>query len=174
MLHLVVLGDPVDHSLSPRIHTAALAAAGIEGEYTARRVDVAGMAAAVAELRDGRLDGANVTMPHKWVAHQLADSVGADAARASSVNTLRLRGSEVVGESTDVEGIRRAWGGLSDGPVLLLGAGGAAAAALLALEGRPLTVTARRPQAAQSLLERTGAEGTVLGWGEPLPGAVVV
>ncbi|MGI9647664.1 MAG: hypothetical protein ACR2OI_04020, partial [Acidimicrobiia bacterium] len=41
-------------------------------------------------------------------------------------------------------------------------------------EGRPLTVTARRPQAAQSLLERTGAEGTVLGWGEPLPGAVVV
>jgi shikimate dehydrogenase len=174
MLHLVVLGDPVDHSLSPRIHAAALAAAGIEGTYAVRRVGVQGMKGAVAELRAGGLDGANVTMPHKRIAHQLADEVGPDAARAGSVNTLLRRGSKVVGESTDVEGIRRAWGSLPDGPVLLLGAGGAAAAALLALEGRPLTVSARRPEAAQGLLERTGVEGTVLGWAEALPGAVVV
>lgn len=174
MLQLVVLGDPVDHSLSPRIHAAALAATGIEGKYAARRVDAQGMKEAVAELRVGGLDGANVTMPHKWVAYQLADEAGPDATRASSVNTLLRRGSNVVGESTDVEGIRRAWGSLPDGPALLLGAGGAAAAALLALEGRPLTVTARRREAAQALLERTGVEGTVLGWAEALPGAVVV
>jgi len=140
----------------------------------ARRVDAAGMEGAVRDLREGTLDGANVTMPHKWIAHRLADEVGSDAARASSVNTLLRQGSTVIGESTDVEGIRRAWGALPEGPVLLLGAGGAAAAALLALEGRPLTVTARRPEAAQSLLRRTGVEATVSEWGEPLPGAVIV
>ena len=96
------------------------------------------------------------------------------AARASSVNTLLWQGSAVVGESTDVEGIRQACGALPEGPVLLLGAGGAAAAALLALEGRPLTVTALRPGAAHSLLKRTGVEATVSEWGEPLPGAVIV
>jgi len=140
----------------------------------ARRVDAAGMEEAFRDLREGRLEGANVTMPHKWIARQLADEVGSDAARASSVNTLLWQGSAVVGESTDVEGIRQAWGALPEGPVLLLGAGGAAAAALLALEGRPLTVTARRPGAAHSLLKRTGVEATVSEWGEPLPGAVIV
>lgn len=174
MLKLVLLGDPVDHSLSPRLHAAALDAAGIQGLYVARRVDAAGMEAAVEEIRTGRLDGANVTMPHKGVAARLADVLEPDAARAGSVNTLLMRDGLVVGASTDVEGIRRAWGHLPAGPVLILGAGGAAAAALLALEGRPLTVAARRVEAAQELVLRTGVDARVAEWGKPVDGAVIV
>ncbi|MDH3539909.1 MAG: shikimate dehydrogenase [Acidimicrobiia bacterium] len=174
MLHLALLGDPVAHSFSPRLHAAALAAAGIRGSYEARRVDVAGMESAVEEIRTGHLHGANVTMPHKRVAARLADSLEADAARAGSVNTLLIRAGVVAGASTDVEGIRRAWGRLPEGPVLILGAGGAAAAALLALEGRPLSVSARRPDAARALVARSGVEATVSEWGKPVDGAVVV
>ena len=61
-MRLVVLGDPVEHSRSPAIHTAALAACGIDGTYAARCVDEAGMARAVDEVRYGRLDGANAVL----------------------------------------------------------------------------------------------------------------
>ncbi|NNC91814.1 MAG: hypothetical protein HKN80_04920 [Acidimicrobiia bacterium] len=174
MLRLALLGDPVEHSLSPRLHAAALDGAGIEGTYEARRVDVGGMESAVEEIRRGRLHGANVTMPYKGVAARLADVLEPDAARAGSVNTLLLRAGLVTGASTDVEGIRRAWGQLPHGPVLILGAGGAAAAALLALEGRTLSVAARRRAAAESLVSQTGVDASVAEWGEPMDGAVIV
>jgi shikimate dehydrogenase len=174
MLRLALLGDPVDHSLSPRLQAAALDAAGIEGVYVARRVDAAGMQAAVEELRRGELDGANVTMPHKSLAAALTDELGADAARAGSVNTLSVQAGRIRGVTTDVEGIRKAWKPLADGPVLLLGAGGAAAAALLALKGRPLTVAARRAEAADALIARTGIAAAIAPWGEPISDAVVV
>ncbi len=174
MLKLAVLGDPIGHSLSPRLHTAALRAAGIEGSYEARRVDENGMAVAIEEIRRGELHGANVTMPHKRLAARLVDELGGQAARAGSVNTLVVRGSTVVGESTDVAGIRLAWDGLPEGPALILGGGGAAAAALLALEGRPLIVAARSSAAAIRLIERTGVAADYAEWASPIAGAVIV
>ncbi len=68
-----MVGDPVDHSLSPAIHAAALRAAGIAGSYTRIRVDAAGMAGVTAAIRGGGLDGVNVTMPHKGLAASLVD-----------------------------------------------------------------------------------------------------
>lgn len=175
-MRLVLLGDPVSQSRSPAIHTAALAACGIEGIYTARRVDVAGLYRAVAEVRAGALDGANVTMPHKRAAAAAADRLTADAAAAGSANTLLRRSGEVAGDSTDVAGIRDVWerrGLPSDAPVLVLGSGGAAAAVLVALAGRDLRVAARRGAGAAEVVARAGFGG-VLAWGTPVPGAVVV
>ena len=177
MLRLVVLGDPVSHSLSPAIHNAALSAAGIDGEYTARRVDADGMRRAITELREGTLSGANVTMPHKGLAAELADRLEPRAKRARSVNTLWSEGGLVRGDSTDIDGVITAWAwaGLpEDAPVLVLGSGGAAAAAILALEGRELTVAARRPDQAQALLAALAVDAQLASLGVPLPGAVVV
>lgn len=177
-MRLVLLGDPVAHSRSPAMQQAALDALGISGSYQARRVDAAGMRAAVAEIRSGGLDGANVTMPHKRLAAELADHVSAEAGRARSVNTLVGEGGAVAGYSTDVDGFRAAWksAGMPErGPVLVLGAGGAAAAALVALEDRAsIYLQARRPQAARELLEALDCAATPVPWGEMLPGAVVV
>ena len=176
-MRLAVLGDPVSHSLSPVIHTAALSAAGIAGEYTARRVDAQGMRRAVAEIRDGDLFGANVTMPHKGLAAELADRLEPRAMRARSVNTLWSEERSVMGDSTDIDGVITAWrwAGLPEnGPVLILGSGGAAAAAILALEDRDLTVAARRPDRARELLETLAVAARVTAPDVPCPGAVVV
>ncbi len=176
-MKLAVLGSPVAHSLSPVIHNAALDASGIPGRYTARDVDREGLVAAIEELRAGALDGANVTMPHKSAAFGLCDRAEAHGRRAGAVNTLVTVGGAVVGHNTDVRGIRTAWvwAGLApEGPVLVLGAGGAAAAAVLALEDRPLTLSARRPEAASSLLGALGVNGRVAEFGTPVPGATVV
>ncbi len=174
---LVLLGDPVAHSRSPAIHQAALDHLGIEGTYTARRVGADGMRRAVVELRSSALDGANVTMPWKHLAAELADRLDPVAARAGAVNTLVAHAGEVVGHLTDVEGVRYAWrqAGLpAEAPTLVLGAGGAAAAALLAREGTELYVSARRTITAETLVARLAVAATVVPWEQPLPDAVVI
>ena len=176
-MKLLIFGDPVEHSLSPVIMGAALRRAGIAGSYGRRRVDAAGMREGAAQIRDGRLDGANVTMPHKRLAAELCDRLTPQAERCGVANTLWRRDGLLHGHTTDPDGVTFAWEDArlpNDAPVLVLGAGGAAAAALLALEGRELRVSARRPQAAAAL-----AGGPVEGvgtaeWGRPVPGAVVV
>lgn len=176
-MRLVVLGDPVDHSRSPAIHTAALEACGIDGTYTALRVDEAGMVSAVDEVRYGRLSGANVTMPHKQLAFELADRVTETALRSGAVNTLVRREGEVWGFNTDVDGIRVVWESVplpTDRPVLILGAGGAAAGAVVAVADRAIVLSARRDEAAAELIERTRTRGSIVPWGTPLRGAVVV
>lgn len=176
-MRLVVLGNPISHSLSPVLHSSALAACGLEGSYEARRVDGEGLAAAIEDIRTRRLDGGNVTMPHKEAAARLCDRLSVAAARAGAVNTLVRSGDQVVGHNTDIAGIQAAWAAARLpmlGPVHVLGAGGAAAAALLALEDRDLTVSARRPGAAEAIVARVGVDATVVTWGEPVGGAVVV
>lgn len=176
-MRFVVLGDPVDHSRSPAIHTAALAAKGIDGTYVARNVEAAGMANAIDEVRYGRLTGANVTMPHKQIAFELCDRVSESALRSGAVNTLVRRDGEVWGYNTDVEGIRTVWADRelpATSPVLILGTGGAAAGALTALCDRTVYVSGRRDDAARSLLDRVSVDGAVVPWGTPIEGAVVV
>lgn len=176
-MRLVVLGDPVAHSLSPAIQNAALQAAGIPGSYETRRVDADGMRHAVTQLREGALDGANVTMPHKRLAASLADRLDPAAERAGAVNTLVRVGVEAVGHNTDIAGIRAAWkvSGLpQDGPVVLLGTGGAAAAALLALEGRRVFISARSPDKAADLTRSLRVEAPTIPWASGKEGCVVV
>ena len=176
-LRLAVLGNPVAHSLSPVIQRAALEHAGIEGTYLHREVDDEGMRRAAAEIREGNLDGANVTMPHKGLAARLADSLSPAAERCGGANTLWREGRRLCAHTTDPEGVRFAWGhaGLpEDAPVLVLGAGGAAAAALDALDGRERLVSARREEAARTLAERAAADVRAVGWGAAVSGAVVV
>ena len=175
-MRFVLLGNPVAHSLSPRLHNAALAAAGIAGTYSARRVDASAFHAAVAELRSGKLTGANVTMPHKARAHAAADRHDAAAAAAGAVNTLFMTGDGLMGCNTDVTGVRRVWAdaGFPDrGPVLVLGAGGAAAGVLVALRDHDLCITARNPDAAARLLDRIGVAAEIVPWGEGRPAVVI-
>ena len=176
-LRLAVLGDPVAHSLSPVIQAAALDYAGLDGAYSKRQVDRDGMRRAADDLRSGRLTGANVTMPHKALAAGLADRRSGAVVRSGGANTLWMENGRLHADSTDPEGVRFAWQHArlpDEAPVLLLGAGSAAAAALLALGDRDVRVTARRPEAAHDLVARVGSKAVVAPWEQPVPGAVLV
>jgi len=174
---LALLGDPVEHSRSPAIHNAALRSLGLSGSYTARRTGHAGLLQAIEELRAGVLDGINVTMPLKAMAAAAADRLTDLAARSVSVNTMRFREGQVEGHSTDAAAMRSLLdGGRFDttAPILVLGAGGAAAAVLTASEGRSVYLAARRAEAALEIAERAGYEVAVVPFGTPVPDAVVV
>ncbi|HLV91230.1 MAG: hypothetical protein J5I28_09360 [Acidimicrobiales bacterium] len=168
MLRFAVVGDPIAQSRSPVIHTEALRLAGLEGEYTARRVLGGGLGAIVEEIRAGLLDGVNVTMPLKGEAYEAADVLTTEAERSASVNTLRLRDGVIEAHSTDTV----AFGEIFDrvtGPaqLLILGAGGSARAALAAWTGGEVYVSARA-------MDRAAALGRPVQWGEGVDDAVVV
>lgn len=155
-----LVGTPITHSPSPAMHNAAFRARGLEARYELRPADVGEAEAVVAELRDGTFQGFNVTTPLKTVlasAAELAD----DAARAGAVNTLWIREGRLVGALTDVEGVREplAQAGVAGGVGLVLGAGGASRAAVLALEslGCQAVVAARRPAHAAAMLSAVAA-----------------
>lgn len=135
-----VIGDPIDHSLSPIIHTFWLEALGIEASYGRRRVSRAELPAYMADKRgDPDWRGSNVTMPLKLDSVALADAAADWAVTAGAANVLMMREGRMVAANTDVPAIATLLGRLHAakagmGSVTLLGNGGAARAALVALK----------------------------------------
>ena len=134
---LVLLGHPVGHSLSPRMQNAALRSAGIPLEYTALDVAPAQLSATLDDLIAAGAAG-NVTIPHKEAVATRA-SLTPLAQRVGAVNTFWTQGGVLHGDNTDVHGfdaaVRALLGAPPKGRVVVLGAGGAAAAVLAAVEG---------------------------------------
>jgi shikimate dehydrogenase len=133
-----VIGWPVSGSLSPSIHNAAFAALELDCVYVALPVPPGEMAAGVRGLRALGFAGANVTMPHKAEAAQLADRLSDDAARLDAANTLDIAPTGLVGHNTDAPGFERflrldAGFDAAGKRALVYGAGGAARACALAL-----------------------------------------
>ncbi len=159
---LVLLGHPVRHSLSPRFQNAALAAAGIAAKYEALEVDPSALDLAVAAVIRERAAG-NVTVPFKERVFDLCDETTPLASRVRAVNTFWVdeRG-RLIGDNTDVGGFDAAVRTLlgtapRDLTVGVIGAGGAAAAILAAVESWPNSfahVFNRTPERARILSER--------------------
>ena len=133
-----VIGDPVDHSLSPPIHNAAFRALDLDWIYVAFPVAAGDGASAVAAMRALSLQGLSVTMPHKADVAAAVDRVSVTAERLGAVNTVAWRSGALVGENTDGDGfldaLRLDEGFEPEGRrCLVVGAGGAARAVVLAL-----------------------------------------
>lgn len=135
---LGILGYPLTHSASPVMQQAALDHHGLEMRYSAWPTESDALAAAVGRLRWDGYVGANVTIPHKERVIELLDECGRLAREVGAVNTIVKEDGRLLGHNTDVSGFLRALkeqGGFdpSGASVILLGAGGAARAAALAL-----------------------------------------
>lgn len=135
-----VAGQPIVHSLSPLIHTAWIDAAGLQAVYRPfGPADQAEFTALVADGRAGRLRGLNVTAPFKEAALALSDHADTPARASGSANLLLFEAGKVSAASTDGEGLMNALRAqapgliLTDRPVVVLGAGGAARAAVATL-----------------------------------------
>lgn len=134
---LCVIGDPVDHSLSPVIHNAILAQSGLPYEYGRVRVKAGKTAPFLRRAAEEGYAGFNATMPHKTALVDLMDELDADAQLFGAVNTVVLRDGKARGCNTDGRGFLQmlADGGIApEGKtVTVLGAGGAARAVVLKL-----------------------------------------
>jgi shikimate dehydrogenase len=150
------------------MHNAAFVALGLDWSYELLDVSSTDLPGAVEKLRAPDVGGANVTIPHKQAVIERLDSVDPDALRAHAVNTIVRDGERLVGSNTDVTGVRAAMEEVGLEPkganVVILGGGGSARAAAVALAGAHLTFVSRHP-------EDDDLPGAVIGWSDrALPG----
>jgi shikimate dehydrogenase len=160
MISLGLIGYPLSHSLSPRLHAAAFQALSMEGEYRLYPIpptDKDALSQLVGRLRAGELDGLNVTIPHKQAILPLLDELSASARAIGAVNTLVMKDGKLIGDNTDAPGfladLQRSFpAGFQSRHALILGAGGAARAVTAGLlsEGWGLTLAVRRDDLAQA------------------------
>ena len=172
MIHLGLIGYPLSHSLSPKIHEAAFTALTLHGEYLLYPVapgDINGLAELARRMRAGEIQGLNVTIPHKQAIMSLLDELTPSAQVIGAVNTLILQEGKLIGHNTDAPGFLADLAKfLKDPPseknALVLGAGGAARAVVYALQkdGWKLTLAARRADLDQA--------NALIGSFEPLQG----
>lgn len=136
---LALIGQPVGHSLSPAMHNAAFAADGLDFVYVCLEVDPDGLSAAVKGAAALKFRGFNVTMPHKRAMIPLLDELDEGARISGAVNTVVIEDSGLRGYNTDGGGMvmacQEAGIELSGRRVLIVGAGGAAAAIAIAFGG---------------------------------------
>jgi shikimate dehydrogenase len=168
-----VAGQPIGHSLSPRLHNAWLEAGEIDGVYVAFAPAETGFERFCEGLRGGVVRGLNVTAPFKETTLALADQTSERARAAGSANLILFEpDGRILADSTDGEGLLRAFVAQAPrfdpraAPVVILGAGGAAraAAAAMAQAGAPQVWLANRtPGRAQAAAEQLG--GPVRGTG---------
>ena len=174
MNRLAVVGQPISHSLSPPMQTAALRELGLDGEWSYEAIELSpeGFDAGVGELRERGYVGVNVTVPHKLAALTLADDASAAARAIGAANTLTFSGEGIRADNTDAPGLLAALPADLEGRrTLVLGAGGAARAAAWALAGAGAVVEVhnRTRLRAAELAAELGVETLA----EPEPGATL-
>ena len=156
-----VIGDPVAHSRSPQMHNAAFAKAGLDYVYVPFHVRPDDLAAAIAGFKAINVVGINVTLPHKQAVIPFLTSISREAELIGAVNTLTFVDGNIHGDNTDAPGVLQALeedGNTSGTPVgenvVVLGAGGAARAVVVALALRgvaAITIANRTVEKAVSL-----------------------
>jgi shikimate dehydrogenase len=146
------------------MHNAAFGALGLDWTYELLDIPPGDLPSALRTLRSPGAGGANVTIPYKRAVMDHLDTIDPEALRAGAVNTIAREGVRLIGSNTDIAGIRSAVAevGLESrgADVVILGAGGSARAAAIALEGAHLTFVARRP-------DEVDVPGRVMAWSDP-------
>jgi shikimate dehydrogenase len=169
-----VMGDPVMHSRSPRLHNYWLAQHGLAGTYLPLAVKAPGLRAALRALPALGFAGCNLTIPHKEAALDIVDKVDPLAQRIGAMNCVVVADDgSLVGQNHDafgyIESVREAqpaWRADS-GPIVVIGAGGGARAVLVGLidhGAREIRLVNRTPGRAEILQRELGGSITALGW----------
>ena len=169
---VALLGDPVGHSRSPQMHNAAFAVLGLDYCYVPFCVRPSALRLAIRGLVALGVAGANVTIPHKERVIPYLDELSTEARLIGAVNTIHQREGHLVGHNTDARGFLRAFQEDTDvsirgGRFLVLGAGGAARAVMVALAlggARAVTIANRSVPTARHLAGRLRRLFSSLDW----------
>ena len=167
--NFAVIGDPVEHSLSPKIHNLFAKQHGSQIEYEKIRVTKGLFVAFVEDFFSNRGAGLNITLPLKAEAFEIADTLDEDSKSCQAVNTLKQVNGKLSGFNTDGVGFLtdlEAWHGIAvkDKRVLLLGAGGAAKGIvrpLLSREPKTLVIANRTHASARALADQLNSENFI-------------
>ena len=155
-----IIGDPIDHSLSPNIHNAAFKELRLDCTYIAYRIPKGELAAGIESLKKIKISGFNVTIPHKVEMIKYLDSTDDDCKMIGATNTVSNDDGKLRGYNTDMDGfldpIKKRRIPIKESNILLIGAGGAARAIVAGFakeKARKITIANRTQQNSELLAQ---------------------
>ena len=172
MKKYLVVGNPIEHSLSPDIHNYWFSKNKINASYEKRLIQTENIPEIMSLLRDGNLNGINITVPYKKDFVQLVDSLSLEAKETNSVNTIYSVEGKLIGHNTDIAGfelsIRHCKYNANKKKVLIIGAGGVVPSIIVALKRMKvsqISLSNRTREKAEKLKDLF--EGlNIVNWGE--------
>ena len=137
MKKFLVIGNPIEHSLSPTLHNYWIKNNSINAIYEKRKLDESELDELILQIKQKKIDGVNVTVPFKKTIIPFLDELSDEAENTQSVNTLYLRDNKVIGHNTDIIGfqtsIKKSKYDISNKEIFILGAGGVVPSIVFAL-----------------------------------------
>ncbi len=137
MKKFLVIGNPIEHSLSPKLHNYWIKSNNLKAIYDKKKLDLSELENLIKEVKEKKIDGINVTVPFKNSVIPFLDKLSNEAQKTQSVNTIYLRDGMVIGHNTDIEGfelaIKHTNYDIDGKKVFILGAGGVSPSIILAL-----------------------------------------
>ncbi len=153
-----VIGNPIDHSLSPLLHNHWITKNNINAIYEKKKIEKKNLENIIFQIRENTIQGINVTVPFKNDVISYLDQLSPEAEATQSVNTIYLNDNKIIGHNTDIAGfelsLKKIKYNIKDKKVFILGAGGVVPSIILALErmgASTITVSNRTKNKAENL-----------------------
>ena len=172
MKKYLVIGNPIEHSLSPKLHNHWFEKNNINAIYNKKQINESDIKDIISELRNEKIDGINVTVPFKQSIIPFVDELSAEANNAQSVNTIYKENNKVLGHNTDISGfelaIKKKSYDIKGKKIFILGAGGVVPSIILALKkmGADKIILSNRTKKKAEKLKKIFSNLEIVNWGE--------
>ena len=172
MKKYIVIGNPIEHSLSPKLHNYWIKENNIDAVYDKKRIDHSELENIIYEVKEGKISGINVTVPFKKAAIPFLDELSTEANKTQSVNTIYLNNGKIIGHNTDVAGFELAIKylkyNINNKRIFILGAGGVVPSIIFSLnkmQPSKIILSNRTRDKAENLKELF-KNVEIINWGE--------
>ena len=172
MKKFLVIGNPIDHSLSPDLHNYWIKNSSIDAIYEKKKINENQLEQIISQVRDNKIKGINVTVPFKKTIIPYLDELSSEAQSTQSVNTIYKKDNKIIGHNTDIFGfetsIKKVKYYLENKEVLILGAGGVVPSiifSLIKMKASKIKISNRTKEKAENL-KKIFKDIEVLKWGE--------
>ena len=168
----LVIGNPIEHSLSPKLHNYWFNQNNIKAVYDKKQLNESDIKEIISELRKEKINGINVTVPFKQSVIPFVDELSSEAKESQSVNTIYKENNKILGHNTDISGfelaVRKKSFDIKDKKVFILGAGGVVSSIILALKKMKAAeiILSNRTKKKAERLKNIFSNLKIVDWGE--------
>ena len=172
MKKYLVIGNPIEHSLSPKLHNYWFKENNIDAIYEKKQINEDDIREIISKVRNGKIDGINVTVPFKQSVIPFIDALSSEANQSQSVNTIYKENNKILGHNTDISGFELAIRGkgydMKNKKLFILGAGGVVPSIILALRkmGVAKIILSNRTKKKAEELKNFFSDLEIVDWGE--------
>ena len=180
MKKYLVIGNPIEHSLSPKLHNHWIKENNINATYEKKKLNKNDIEGIIEEIKNDKISGINVTVPFKQFVIPFLDELTSIAKEVQSVNTIYKKNDKIIGDNTDIGGFEQALKHINynvkNKKVFILGAGGVAPSIIVALKklGAVKIILSNRTREKAENLKKSHSELEIVDWGKTVAADMVI